>query len=1438
MSPSARQLYRFALVGFACILLGVLLGVQPHPVTRVQAAGGCTSNPIVCENALPGTPQSQWDISGAGDSSIQGFSTDISVNHGNSISFKVNTPATAYRLDIYRMGYYQGNGARLISSILPSVALPQSQPACLTDSTTGLIDCGNWAVSASWAVPSTAVSGIYFAKLVRTDGTTGASQIVFVVRDDASTSDVVFKTSDTTWQAYNDWGGNDLYTGGPAPWGAYKVSYNRPFNTRGDSSQDFVFNAEYPMVRWMESNGYDVSYISSIDADRYGSLIKQHKTFLSVGHDEYWSGNERANVEAARAAGVHLGFFSGNEVFWKTRWEPSIDGSNTNYRTLVTYKETHANAVSDPQDPPTWTGTWRDPRWSPPADGGRPENGLTGTIFMVNGGVNRQDSIAVPASYANLRFWRNTSVAALQPGQTATFPAGTLGYEWDEDLDNGARPAGLIDMSSNTLSISGDLLLDYGNTFGNGTATHHLTLYRAPSGALVFGAGTVQWSWGLDGNHDNGSAFTVPAMQQATVNLFADMHVQPATLQTGLVTAAASTDTTPPTSIITSPANGATIPVGSNVTISGTASDVGGVVAGMEVSIDGGATWHPASGRTSWSYTWTASVSGSVTIESRATDDSGNIQSPATSVTVTVPGPTCPCSFGNTVAGAGVDSGDANNINGTRFTMGSANGTVTSMSVHVGSVAAAPNNQFQLAIYTDQAGQPGTLVAKSGSGTLTANTWNTLPLSATLTANTAYWLVYNSNGTSDNSLNDMNYSASSNPEVWTNSPVTFGAWPSSFPASSQGSWSFSIYASYTTSGSATPTPTPTTGPSPTPTATATVGTPTATPTTGPTSTPTPTATTPACPCTIWPSSATPVTPATSDASAVEVGVKFQADTSGFISGIRFYKGSSNTGPHTGDLWSSSGALLATATFSGETASGWQQVTFSSPVAITANTTYVAAYHTNSGNYAEDDNSFTAALNSPPLHVLASGTSGGNGVYAYGASSTFPNQTYNAANYWVDVVFTTAGGSATATPTATSTATATPTATNTAGPTATPTATNTAGPTATPTATNTPVATATSTPTPTATTTATPTKTPTATATATATRTPTATATTAPGAKTLGNTVAGAGVDSGDSNNINGTRFTMGSANGAVTSMSVHVGSVAAAPNNQYQLAIYTDQAGQPGTLVAKSGSGTLAANAWNTLQLSTTLTANTAYWLVYNSNGTSDNALNDMNYSASSNPNVWTNNPVTFGSWPSSFPASSQGSWSFSIYASYTTSTSTPTPTPTTGPSPSPTATATAPTCPCTIFGNAVPSTPWTSDSGSVEVGVKFNADRNGQITGIRFYKGSGNTGAHVAHLWTASGALLATATFTSETASGWQQVTFSSPVAITAGATYIASYHSTSGYAEDDGYFTAAVNNAPLHAPTSATSGGNGIYAYGSGAVFPNQTYNQANYWVDVLFN
>ncbi|WP_018614591.1 DUF4082 domain-containing protein [Segetibacter koreensis] len=823
------------------------LSFLPLLVLLLSTISVTAQNAIVTENKLTGNPASEWDISGAGDLSIQGFATDISVNKGQTVRFKIKTNASAYTINIYRLGYYQGNGARKVGTGIITAALPQTQPADLVNTTTGLIDCGNWAESAHWDVPTTVVSGIYIAKLTRTDNG-GASHIVFIVRDDASTSYIYFKTADATWQAYNAYGGNSLYVGNTTfPNGhAAKVSYNRPFYTRnggggGGVAEDWLFNAEYPMVRWMERNGYDMTYTTDVDADRHGDLITKHKVFLAVGHDEYWSGQQRSYVEAARDAGIHLAFFDGNEVYWKTRWEPSTDGSNTSYRTLVCYKEgtLGENVCGGKCDPMSnvWTGLWRDGCSFASADGCRPENALTGQISWneISG------AITVPATYKGYRFWRNTSIATLAAGQTATLANGSLGYEIDYEQNNGSYPAGRVVMSQTAI---------------NGI-THKLSLYRANSGALVFGAGTMQWSWGLDGTHDRGTSTPDVRMQQATVNLFADMGAQPGSLQTGLVAATATSDLQAPVTVISSPKNGATISPNVAVTISGTATETAGVVAAVEISLDGGTTWVAANGTTNWSYSWTPTANGTYTIKSRAVDDMGNLEKTTTS--------------SNTIQ----VSTNASNCTPPTATL-----------------AAAPANC-----------QGNSIALKLSAATGVA----------------PYSIV----------VNNQNYSN-----------VTIGQ----------------NFATVSTEQS------------------------------------------------IWGASGTPQNPNDNDGQSIEIGVKFRASQSGTITGIRFYKGSGNTGTHTGNLWSSAGTKLASATFSSETASGWQEVRFTTPVTITANTTYVASYFSTSGVYASTDNFFaTSSVTSGSLTALQAGVDGSNGVYKLGTSG-FPSQSYSSSNYWVDVLF--------------------------------------------------------------------------------------------------------------------------------------------------------------------------------------------------------------------------------------------------------------------------------------------------------------------------------------------------------------------------------------------------------------------------------------------------
>ena len=856
-------------------------------------AGPCDppiTNEVVCENSKPGSPSNEWEVSGAGDPGIQGFATEISVSRGETIAFKIKTAVTSYRIDIYRLGYYGGLGARRVASVLPSAPLPQPQPPCLEDSPwTGLRDCGNWQVSASWAVPADATSGIYIARPVRLD-TNAASHIPFIVRDDEGHSDLLFQTSDTTWQAYNHYGGNDLYGGdGPATNGrAHKLSYNRPFTTRADHSTESVFNAEYPMVRWLEANGYDVSYFAGADTDRRGAEILEHTVFLSIGHDEYVSGGQRASLEEALAAGVHLAFFSGNEIYWKIRWEDSIDASGTAYRTLVCYKEgtlgeNNCGTKCDPLSS-VWTGLWRDGcSYSPPADGCRPENALSGQISW-DGTTYSMD---VPEPDGKMRFWRGTSIAGLSAGQVAGLPFGTLGYEWDFQRPEyqAFYPPGRVRLSTTVRSGK----------------THHLTLYRHPSGALVFGAGSVQWSWGLDSHHDRGSAAPDLNMQQATVNLLADMGVQPATLQPGLVAATATTDTTPPISQIIDPLAGSTVKIGIQRSVSGTAMDsFGGVVGGVEVSVDAGRTWQPAAGREGWTFSWTPGAYGSATIVSRAVDDSGNLETPSAGVTVSV--------------------GDAD--------------------LPPPNVPLASNDSYDIDMNASLiVPTPGVLANDSDP--------NADPISAVLLSAPAHGTL----------------SLSSDGSFSYTPTVDF-----------RGTDSFTYRAADTSNNFSSP-------------ATVTIGVGNV------------------CPCNIFSSSDTPANPHFDDQPVI-LGVKFRADVDGFVTGVRFYKDSRNNGTHVGMLWSGSGTLLASATFA-ETASGWQEVAFASPVPITANTTYVASYHTETG-YPQDVNYFIfAGVDNPPLHALQNGVDGGNGVYAYDPSPgeiIFPDQSFAGSNYYVDVVF--------------------------------------------------------------------------------------------------------------------------------------------------------------------------------------------------------------------------------------------------------------------------------------------------------------------------------------------------------------------------------------------------------------------------------------------------
>ena len=358
------------------------------------------------------------------------------------------------------------------------------------------------------------------------------------------------------------------------------------------------------------------------------------------------------------------------------------------------------------------------------------------------------------------------------------------------------------------------------------------------------------------------------------------------------------------------------------------------------------------------------------------------------------------------------------------------------------------------------------------------------------------------------------------------------------------------------------------------------------------------------------------------------------------------------------MWSSTGQLLATATFTNETASGWQQVSLATPVAITANTVYVVSYHT-TGGYSANYGYFNTAVDNAPLHAVVNSDSNGNGVYGFGASSGFPGSGAAGTNYWVDVVFAPSTGTA--------------------------------------------------------------------------------------------------------------SLLSL-----AVTPASPSMGVGA------------TQQFKATGTY--------------------------------------SNHSTADLTSQVS-----WSSGSLSVATITSGGLATGNTAGSSLITATLNGIGGTATLAVTSVPPPSNT---------YTLFSStAVPAMGNVNAGSPIELGMKFTADWTGAISAIRFYKGTSNSGTHVGNLWSSTGQLLATATFTNETASGWQQVSLATPVAITANTVYVVSYHTTGGYSANYGYFNTAVDNAPLHAVVNSDSNGNGVYGFGASSGFPGSGAAGTNYWVDVVF-
>ncbi len=518
--------------------VGILLYLMSVTGPLVNSAHGQASNAIVIENQQPGTTQWRANFgSTASDAGgqIKGYASATSVNKGENITFYVSVnPAQTYTMDVYRMGWYQGLGGRLVQHIGPLNGT--LQPACPTDATTGMSEC-QWASAYTLATQSSWTSGIYVALL--TNAQAYQNYIVFVVRDDSRVAALLYQQPVTTYQAYNNYPddnttGKSLYafnsngattvSGGK---NAVKVSFDRPYegNGTGNAYTQSFFSWEYPFVRWMEKSGYDVTYATDVDTHSNGGSLLNYRGLLSVGHDEYWTKPMYDAWIAALNAGVNLGFFGANAIYWQARLESSTSGVPN--RVLVCYR----SASIDPTTDPTLvTINWRD------APLNRPEQTLMGVQYTAEVPYNSQ--IGGWASYVvtNSGNWVYAGTG-FKDGDTVP---GIDGYEADRLFSQYPPPNAVsgtyTPLSNSPLGNGGPL--DYSNS----------SVYQAPSGAWVFAAGTIAWSWGLD--NFNGYNFVDPRIQQTTANVL-----------NAFLTGAAPTITT------FAPESG---PVGTSVTIGGT----------------------------------------------------------------------------------------------------------------------------------------------------------------------------------------------------------------------------------------------------------------------------------------------------------------------------------------------------------------------------------------------------------------------------------------------------------------------------------------------------------------------------------------------------------------------------------------------------------------------------------------------------------------------------------------------------------------------------------------------------------------------------------------------------------------------------------------------------------------------------------------------------
>lgn len=439
------------------LLIAATCGAPARPAHRPSARPQPTPVPTVTPSPVP-LATDGWLLRDP-SYDTEGYASTTSAAPGDTVTLYVSSKAASWSAAVYRMGWYGGLGAGLVLSLPQQAGVDQGGHTPI-DPATGLIRA-DWKPSLELQVPSDWTSGMYMIEL--TDSDRHQSYIPLIVRGEGR-APVLFVHSSFTDEAYNLWGGQSLYAGTTPSLHiarAVEVSFDRPFNQ--DYGAGDFFYWEYQMVRFLDRAGIHPDYATDVDIHEHPDLLLKYRTVIITGHDEYWSLEMRDGYENAVAHGTNLAVFGGNTAYRPVRLAPTAVGPD---RIVIGYKD----ASLDPEH--TTSVSWRAAPWN------WDEQSLLGVHYVSTGNIHQ-----LPWVVSDAGSWVFQGTG-LHDGDRLR---GLLGYEQDQYSPGSPHPSGVDVLTDSPVA-----------TLAGGVVRSNASVYVAPSGALVFDTGSIQWSWGLD----------------------------------------------------------------------------------------------------------------------------------------------------------------------------------------------------------------------------------------------------------------------------------------------------------------------------------------------------------------------------------------------------------------------------------------------------------------------------------------------------------------------------------------------------------------------------------------------------------------------------------------------------------------------------------------------------------------------------------------------------------------------------------------------------------------------------------------------------------------------------------------------------------------------------------------------------------------------------